>query len=222
MTLLGIGGAMRSGKDAVADYLVSEYGFVKFQMSEPLCDALLALNPLIDAPPAHRVTLSDGSWTYLSYPTRLSKLHALLDGDWTELKRIPEVRSLLQRLGTDVGRDMISPDVWVEAMRRRILEQYRGDIAANYDTLIVVTGIRFENELELITHLGGRGLFLSRRPEKPEAHSHKSESSLYASDFDFHIRNNGTIPELHEAVDRFIGEHMPLIARTSNFERKQP
>jgi hypothetical protein len=45
--IIGIGGKLRSGKDTVADHLVSAHGFTKLGTSSPLLRAALVLDPVI-------------------------------------------------------------------------------------------------------------------------------------------------------------------------------
>ena len=49
-----------------------------------------------------------------------------VEHDYTELKTNREVRRLLQVLGTDIGRDMIDPDLWVDIASRKIAAVYVG------------------------------------------------------------------------------------------------
>ena len=48
--LIGLGGKLRAGKDAVGDYLEEKHDFVKLGMSDALNEALLTLNPWIPVP----------------------------------------------------------------------------------------------------------------------------------------------------------------------------
>ena len=197
MTLIGLGGAAGAGKNALAEVLRDEYGFTVMNMSDPLRDALVRLNPLITV--SAPLELPDGSLWAPPGPVRVAKLLELVD--YSTAKTVPEVRRLLQALGTDVVRDMIDDDAWVKAMSRRIHEQYRGDIASGVDTNIVVTGIRFENELEMIELLGGRAVYVSRQGVGPLG-IHRSEYSLLAGDFAIRVRNDDTLDDLATAARR--------------------
>ena len=65
--LITFSGALRSGKDTAADYLVAKHGFVKFQFSEPLHDAMMALDPIVatgsfsSSNPGHTEAQPDGA-----------------------------------------------------------------------------------------------------------------------------------------------------------------
>lgn len=198
MTLIGLGGAARAGKNVVSQYIVDRYGFIELNFSDPLLAALETLDPLITVHRNHRIEFGDGSYLQASTPLRLSKILYLVG--YTEAKRVPEVRRLLQTLGTDVVRDMIDEDAWVKAMSRRIAES----MPAN----IVVTSIRFPNELDLIHQFAGHSVYVERReavqPGDPASAHHASETSLHPRDFGRVLDNNGTIPELLERVDELI------------------
>jgi GTPase SAR1 family protein len=63
-------------------------------------------------------------------------------------------RVIMQTIGTDWGRQMISPNIWVEAMRRRIMDSPA--------PTILIDDLRFENEWQLVKELGGTVIALER------------------------------------------------------------
>ena len=63
-------------------------------------------------------------------------------------------RVIMQTIGTDWGRQMISKDIWVDAMRNRI--------ATSALETIILDDLRFENEAELVRELGGSVIELTR------------------------------------------------------------
>ena len=73
--LIGLGGKLRAGKDAVGDYLEEKHDFVKLGMSDALNDALLKLNPYI---PTERI-YADGEWV------------AVLVGHYSDGRRVTRV-----------------------------------------------------------------------------------------------------------------------------------
>jgi hypothetical protein len=216
--LIGLGGKLRAGKDAVGDYLESEHDFVKLGMSDALNEALLKLDPLIPLG-----TITPDHQRYSVY------LEAV--GGYVEAKKNPEVRRLLQVLGTEVGREMIDPDVWVRIAEKKILQHW----TEGRD--VVITAVRFPNEVEMIRRLGGTSVWIERdealrspnagtessegtgRPEetvsaregaKNAIHAHASENSVSAEDFEYSILNNGTLKELYEKVDQIpVAHHYP-------------
>jgi hypothetical protein len=169
---VGICGYAGSGKDVVADVLVTEYGFVRVNMSDALDRYLQVLNPWVH--PAGFVHLGD---------IRYADLRGLLN--YTEAKRIPEVRRLLQALGTDVGR-AIDPEMWLKELEKE---------AARHDK-VVTTGIRFLNEaapLDYLVHV--------ERPGVGPANDHVSESiDPIIAISSITLRNDGTIEDLQNQV----------------------
>jgi len=63
-------------------------------------------------------------------------------------------RQLLQSLGTDWGRDMVSETIWIDAMRRMISDQ-------SFD-VIIIDDCRFENEAQMVRDMGGIVVGLER------------------------------------------------------------
>lgn len=175
MTLIGIGGYAQSGKDATAAVLERE-GFQRTYMSRALEEALLVLNPFI---------VEDRR-----FARRYSELHA--QRGYEETKKIPEVRRLLMALGTDVGRDMLGENVWADAAFRPIDEW----LAAEED--VVITGIRYHNEIRALLRRGGVSVWVERGLQPLNGHS--SENTLTAEDFDLVLPNLGTLNDLNDLV----------------------
>lgn len=178
--LIGVGGRLAAGKDTVADHLVEKLQFKKLNMSEPLARALEILNPVISID-------DDG------YRVRYGRL--LAEAGYTAAKQHPEVRRLLQVLGTEVGRNLIGENTWVDIAARTIDEERHIRRQA-----VVITGIRFKNELEMIRRRGGILLFIER-PDMGGASSHASETTLQPRDFDEIIVNAGSLEQLYKKVD---------------------
>lgn len=187
--LIGFGGKLRSGKDTVADYLVAEYGWVKLNMSAPLHEAMLALNPLVPI----EFRYATGHWRYRDLVDKVG---------YTEAKENPEVRRLLQALGTEVGRNMFSETVWTDIAAGNI-DQLR-DQGLN----VAITGIRFPNEVDMIHQSRGHGgpgeLIWVERPETDDTSSHATHASesMDSSWFDQVIHNVGTLEDLYDIVDK--------------------
>ena len=177
--LIGFGGYASSGKDAAVDVLV-EQGFKRTYMSKPLEQALLALNPQI-------VFEGNPSPNWMLY----ADLHA--EVGYEASKRDPEVRRLLQRLGTEVGRKLFGENVWVDKMRTEVCE------VLDAGGKIAVTGIRFRDEANAIRELGGRLVWVSR-PGYGPVNGHSSDNTLGPDDFDEVIVNDGTLDDLRAIV----------------------
>lgn len=121
-------------------------------------------------------------------------------------------RHWLQWIGTEVGRNGIHPDVWVERTASFIRQQ-------RHPEAVIVTDGRFENELKLPLLLANHDVYniiISREGLEVDL-SHPSERSPYdllmrhrsgERLFHFHIGNDGTLVTLRESV-RGILERLP-------------
>lgn len=172
--IIGLQGYAGSGKSTVADILVDNYNFVLVDMSEPVHRALCALDPIVEA----------------GY--RYSEVMELLG--YTAAKRIPEVRQLLQRMGTEVGRNLLWGDIWVEQAELKIeqlMETGHSDI--------VVPNIRFDNEMQMVHNLKG-SIWTVVRDKVGKVSNHVSEH-LPESHPSAVIENNATVLDLEHRVD---------------------
>lgn len=102
-------------------------------------------------------------------------------------------RVALQTLGTEWGRNTINSDLWILRAQKE-MEQH---------TNIVISDCRFDNEAEAIIAAGGIVIEISRDNANQVA-AHSSESGISPHLVNYHIENNGTLPELYRAVDNFL------------------
>lgn len=173
MTMIGLAGYAQSGKDTVGGILVEEYGFERVAFADKLRACALALDPLIPY-----VSHSHNSRVRLSW-----LINAI---GWEDAKVMyPEVRRLLQVLGTEVGRDLIYPNVWVDAVCR--------DLHPGVD--YVFTDVRFPNEAERIQDMGGSVWRIDRTGTRP-VNPHASETALDEWVYDYVVFNTGTLDNL--------------------------
>jgi hypothetical protein len=186
-----VGGALRSGKDTLADHLVDKHDFVKLGMSDVLAEALYVLNPQIPLG-----TIDYDAQPYQSY------IEAV--GGYVEAKKNPEVRRLLQALGTEVGRELLGKNIWRDAVKDKILAL----TSAGKD--VVVTGIRFPNEIELGYILANKystpaaTVYVNRPAEQQAASGHASETSVEPEDFEYELNNTGSLERLYELTDKLL------------------
>lgn len=181
--LIGLSGLKRSGKDTVASILGSNYGFTRLAFADKLREALLMLNPF--------VVDTDGRM--------YAPLQNLVDiWGWEGLKTThwyPEIRRLLQRGGTEMGRNTISPEVWVSP----IMQQYA--LLNQENVRVAISDVRFSNEAAAIKHHGGIIIEVRRDgTESPDTHS----SEIIDFDPDFVLDNNSTLEDLERQVDRIM------------------
>lgn len=176
-------GGMRAASDVRGGAHLGE-DWVVIGMSDPLYEAALKLNSPVE--------LVSSPGTYIPLGVYLD---SFCGGDWTEAKKNPSVRVLLQRLGTDVVRDMVDEDAWVDIMRFRV------ECLLREGKKVVVTGIRFPNELEAIKGFGGKTVWVER-PGVEDGDSHISEAAVAMQSFDFVVNNSGSIEDLGKAARR--------------------
>jgi hypothetical protein len=124
--LIGLTGLARSGKSTAADYLVKDKKYIRVPFAAPLKRMLrsLGLNDL--------------------------EINGTLKEEPCDLLGGRSPRYAMQRLGTEWGRDLIHPNIWVELWRR----DSERLIAAGHS--VVADDCRFENEAKVLRDLGGK------------------------------------------------------------------
>ncbi len=200
---IGFGGYLRSGKDTIADHLVAQHGFVKLNMSAPIREFLLAVNPIIYAKPLTKLQALAALFGKKVTPAYVRyQEYEQIVGGYTEAKKHPEVRTLLQHIGYDAGRLIIGDDVWTNIVARTVAA-YRADGVG-----VIISGIRFANEQHLVREHGGRLIWVERPslPAPPKTTSdHATEASLNADTFDDVLVNDGTLTDLYRAGEHLLG-----------------
>lgn len=205
--IIGLCGLIGSGKDTVADYLVSRYNYKRDSFASTLKDAVAAVF----------------GWDreMLEGRTKEARLwREQIDKWWANRLNIPHLtpRWVLQYWGTDVLRNHFHNDIWIASIEHKFL---------NVDYNVVISDCRFPNEITAIRSLNGkvirvvRGLEPSwiedakcfvRGPERnigwalarktiEEQGIHPSEYSWVDTQFDNVIDNNGSLQELYKQVD---------------------
>lgn len=171
MTLVGLYGPSRCGKDSVASVLVEDFGFEQRAMAGRIREILLGLDPwLMD---------TDGVFH------TLSGLYRASDGDWDLIKaRAPEAVDLMIRLG-QTCRDVLGEGVWLDSV-----------MPADHEQKVCISDCRQPNEYEAIKDLGGRIWKITR----PDVVHRGMDGLLDDLQFDAHIDNCGTLKDLRSLV----------------------
>lgn len=179
--LVGLCGFAQSGKDTAAGFLVDRFNWTRVAFADALRDVLYALNPL--------VTQSD--WP------EILRVQDIVDSvGWDKAKvEYEEIRGLLQRLGTEAGRQIIDENLWV-GMGEDKIERANGPV--------VVTDCRFPNEIALIRRRKGLMIWVEREGVGA-VNSHASEHSVTKADCDLVLTNNGTIEDLYNSLSQAFG-----------------
>jgi Domain of unknown function (DUF4406) len=186
--VLGLTGYARVGKDTIAQQFVENQGFERHGFADALKNILYALNPIVSF---YGDVLSEAELRGGSCRQRIQELvdpHLNLwsneeVGGWEYAKTHPEVRQLLQRLGTEGGRVALGADVWVKAL-------FSQPTAAR----VVVPDVRFENEAAAIRARGGKVIRINREGIGP-VNDHVSDQISFETDFE--VDNDGTPKETY-------------------------
>jgi len=206
-TIVAVSGKKRHGKDVIASALVSELGFTQVAFAAQLKAAVYALDPVVTRPggPLAR------AWSWLRSGGRPVRVTQVVDSlGWEAAKdRYPEVRRLLQRMGTEVGRDLFGADFWVDQALAA---------ADRIDGPVVISDTRFVNEARAV-HAHGGIVVRVNRPSVASHDTHVSETALDDFDgFDAVLVNDSTLDDLRRAAlavarlaDRAGGEPLPRI-----------
>jgi hypothetical protein len=111
-------------------------------------------------------------------------------------------RFLLRTLGTEWGRDLVGPDLWVRLTDKRIELA-----AAGGQRAFAICGTRFPNEARVVRARGGEVWWVNRGVSVSSAPQHRSDATLTEADCDRTIENTGTIDQLRDAVEAAWGEY---------------
>lgn len=184
MKIIGLSGFAGAGKDEAAKALVRQ-GYTRIAFADVLRDIAVAINPYV----YERADDDEDIHVF----RRLSNV--IRNYGWDDAKNeFPDVRRLLQRLGTEAGRNILGENIWVDTAFKH----------ADSDK-IVVTDVRFPNEAEGIRDRGGRVVRIERPGTGPR-NDHPSETSLLDYNFDAYINNNGSVEDLHRAALEVVAE----------------
>lgn len=195
VVLVAFAGYKTSGKDAAASVLIEEYGFKKITLADPVRDLAYAINPIVEVDCDVTVWTGPDSYggTDFDHEIQYVRLQHLIDSlGWDYCKNeYPEVRRLLQAVGTEGGRTLFGQDFWVEQLAKRVPDL--DDPESRY----VLTDARFENEGRLAQRYG-RLIWIDRPGLKSDGHA--SESGELRSIADHILTNDETLAEFQEDV----------------------
>ena len=88
-------------------------------------------------------------------------------------------REMMQTLGTEWGRMLVSSDIWVTGLMRQVNDE------DNY----VIDGVRFPNEAAAIHARGGKVVRVVRPTDSSKSDSHISEQGLNSEKIDYELQN---------------------------------
>lgn len=189
--IIGLLGFISSGKGTAGEIL-SEIGFVQLSFAGSLKDSVSSI---------------------FGWPREL------LEGDTDESREFRETvdpfwsikfgkditpRYILQIFGTEVCRNNLLDNIWVDSLERKI-NQYKN---------VVITDVRFDNEINFIKNLGGILIQVDRKETRPEwfysiadlktldeLKIHPSEYVWYGNNkIDYIIDNDGNFEDLENKI----------------------
>ena len=202
--IIGVCGFIGSGKDTVADYLVNFHEFRRESFADSLKDSVAAVF----------------GWdrTMLEGRTKESReWRERVDSWWAERLNMPTLtpRWVLQYWGTEVCRKTFHDDIWIASIENKLRQSKDS---------IVISDVRFPNEIKSIKNLGGKIIWVTRG-DLPEWYEdavkavggsnyhlnemkrrkiHSSEWAWVDTKFDDVIANDKTIDDLYNTVKSII------------------
>lgn len=193
MALIGIVGQAGHGKDTIGEILKRKHGFHTYALAGPLkegiCKTVFGLTD--------------------------EQLYTQLGKEGMDVFWHCSAREIMQFVGTELFRDQmcklmpqVGKDFWLEVFRR-----WRRDLFLKLKCIpsVVVTDVRFQNEVDFIKKYGGQiwrvqrgfGCFEEFLQEATRQHSSETEQ-LGIEGVDHVIYNVGTIEDLEKMVDLII------------------
>lgn len=167
--VIGIAGLARTGKDTLANFLLAQYGGYKYAFAEPIRRMLAA---------GFNINLDHPYWA-----KHKENVIPVLD---------KSPRQLMQTLGTEWGRQLVHPDVWIVMATQTLRNRGPG---------MIVSDLRFENEAAWVRKNNGLVLHLMRG-NVPAVSEHSSENGLIVQPQDKMIDNNAGLEELQDKVTK--------------------
>jgi hypothetical protein len=203
--IIGISGLISSGKDTVADYLVNTHGFARISFAGVIKDVAAAIF----------------GWPrdMLEGRTKASReWREQVDPWWAKKLDMPHFtpRWVLQNFGTELFRNHFHPDIWIHSVEHKLM---------NTSDNIVISDVRFPNEIKSIKDAGGIVIRTHRGPDpswyqdaldtnlgksqamKFRSDVHPSEWAWIGTDFDAVLDNDGTIDDLYAQVSDLLLNH---------------
>ena len=181
--IIGLCGEQGSGKDTVANILITEYGFVKLTFASTLKDVVAILF----------------SWPrdLLEGLTEESRLwRETVDDFWSAKLSIPSFtpRKALQMIGTDLFRIHFNNDIWINIIENKIGAMLKN----NPNTNIVISDCRFTNEFSLIKQFSDSYIIMILREKNNSINKlyHSSETEWVNYNFDAILQNDNSIDDL--------------------------
>lgn len=191
--IYAICGFQSSGKDTVADYLVTHCGFKKLSFASVLKDVVAIMFDW-SRDKLEGLTKEDREW------------REVVDEYWSKELNMPQLtpRYVLQYFGTELFRNHFHQDIWLKIVQKQ-LDKYSD---------IVITDCRFPNEYAMLQEKGAAIIKIIRNtPEWYEEYLndktcksaelvHPSEKEWIHFQHDYLINNTDTISALYNEIQK--------------------
>lgn len=182
MNLLGLCATKRSGKDTFADYLCENYGYVKYSFAGPLKKACAEI--------------------FMLSEEQVDGIHKeTIDDRWDV-----SARTIFQKVGTEMFRDKLS-DIIPEMYKiqqnfwvYRFKLWYANFLKQNPNGKVVVSDVRFENEVDVIRELNGSLIKINRNTHLTD--NHASEQYIQMVNADIELENNSDLKSYYKKIDK--------------------
>lgn len=199
--IIGISGKAQSGKDVVGSYITSKVNGKPLKFADRLkdmvcillgCDRVQLENETFKATPLGE------EWWY--YKSRHGTLIPYTDSNRKNTEDLVKLtpRMLLQKLGTECGRQIIHPNIWINTLLRDV----------DTSKINVITDVRFLNEITALRSVDETIMIRIQRDSiKQTNHASETELDNVVDSFNYVIDNNGTIQELYKKIDSILKDN---------------
>ena len=179
--LIGLIGRAGAGKTTVANHLEADWHFEQVALADPIVAMIHAL---------YAEAGVDGAWAVE---------RALKDQPPPQIGA--SYRRLAQTLGTDWGRHLVHPDLWINIAAHKVR------VAHLHQAHVVVSDVRFPNEAQWVLDMGGQLVRITRPglpPLPDEAGNHESEAHASRLPTHAELLNGASITTLCDRVDDLV------------------
>jgi hypothetical protein len=202
--LISFSGEKFAGKDSAAEALISRHGFKRIGLADKLKEIMSRVTGI----PLEDMHNPDKKEVLFEQPLKVTKgqigvLIAILTDDGFDITKdisarlygfvgtsMVSIRNLLQFFGTDVMRNNVADDIWLNYASKFISG------SGNY----VITDSRFANERKYLKEKGAT-LILVKRKGLAGGDGHISENQLGTDeDYDVVVNNNSTKTALQSDI----------------------
>jgi len=195
--IVAVAGYPKSGKDMLANNLINIHPiFKKEKFVYTIIDIVAILLNIYKSDLTHTELFEDREW---------KENHKVTFGEKTYT-----IRKLLQLIGTECFRDIISPDVWVSTLDTRI-----GSYSIT--TPIIITDLRFQNEYEYIRSKGGLVVFV----DNPMARNEALSSDVFAHRSESYIEQLGGLADIVLDNSSSLETYQDFCIRTSKYINRE-